>query len=47
MLIKKKKREREKERSTIDKKLLNIRILFKFNDLYDYVHLRKNFYVIL
>lgn len=46
MLIKKKKREREK-RSTIDKKLLNIRILFKFNDLYDYIHLRKNFYVIL
>lgn len=45
MLIKKKKREREKERSTIDKK--NIRILFKFNDLYDYIHLRKNFYVIL
>lgn len=45
MLIKKKKRE--KERSTIDKKLLNIRILFKFNDLYDYIHLRKNFYVIL
>lgn len=44
MLIKKKKRKND---STIDKKLLNIWILFKFNDLYDYVHLRKNFYVIL